>query len=285
MADTKDYYSILGVGKSASADELKRAYRKLALQWHPDRHQGTDKKQAEEKFKEINKAYEVLSNPQKKQTYDQFGRAAFEQSGYGSAAGGASPFAGGFQQGPFTYTEDIFGGFSDPFEIFEQFFGGGASPFGGRSRQRKPVYAITIDFMEAVQGVEKEVSIDGNKRTIKIPAGVDDHTRIRFSEFDLMISVRPSRQFQRKEQDIYIDFPISFATAALGDTIEIPTIDGTITLKIRPGTQPNTLVRLRGRGVPYPNSRGRGDQYVRILIHVPANLTRRQKELLREFEE
>src|SRR5579864_8620385 len=146
---TQDYYSILGIDKSASADELKRAYRKLALQYHPDRNKT---KEAEEKFKEINKAYEVLGDPQKRQTYDQFGAAAFEGAGagqgpFGGAQGG--PFEG--RQGPFSYTYSTggdgagfdFGGFSDPFDIFEQFFGGGGG-FG--ARQRRPVYSLTINF-------------------------------------------------------------------------------------------------------------------------------------------
>src|ERR1035437_3105485 len=153
MADNKDYYQILGVSKSASADEIKKAYRKLALQFHPDKNKT---KEADAKFKEVTKAYEVLSDSQKKQTYDQFGTAAFEQGGPG--AGG--PFGGGFgqqggQYGPFTYTYTAdsgnadFGGFSDPFDIFEQFFGG-ASPFG--RRQHREVYSLKIDFMEAVKG-------------------------------------------------------------------------------------------------------------------------------------
>ena len=144
----KDYYQILGVTKQASETEIKKAYRKLALQYHPDRNKGD--KELEKKFKEVTKAYEVLSDPQKKQTYDQFGEAAFEQGGQG--AGG--PFGGfGGQGGPFTYTYSTggqggfdFGGFSDPFEIFEQFFGG-ASPFGSAQARRRPVYSLTIDYL------------------------------------------------------------------------------------------------------------------------------------------
>jgi DnaJ-class molecular chaperone len=160
----QDYYSQLGVTKSASADEIKKAYRKLALQYHPDRNKT---KEGEEKFKEITKAYEVLGDPQKRQTYDQYGAAAFEQG----ASGSGGPFGGGFggqngQYGPFTYSYSTngnqgfdFGGFSDPFEIFEQFFGGGGSPFG--SRTRRPAYSLSLSFMEAVKGAEKEVMIDG----------------------------------------------------------------------------------------------------------------------------
>lgn len=283
----KDLYELLGVSKSATAQELKAAYRRQALQWHPDKHQGADKKSAEEKFKGINRAYEILSDPQKRQMYDQFGAAAFQQGG----PSGGNPFAGGFggQQGPFRYSyssnvnvEDMFGG-SDPFEIFESFFGGG-SPFTARRAPRKPVYSLRIDFMDSVGGVEQEVSIDGKKRKIKIPAGIDDNTRIRFSEFDILVHVKPHDTFKRQGQDVIVDVPITFSTAALGGSADVPTVDGTFALKIRPGTQPGTLVRLRGKGIPYVNSSQRGDAYVRLSVEVPKTLTRRQKQLLEEFE-
>jgi DnaJ-class molecular chaperone len=163
----KDYYASLGVSKTATADEIKRAYRKLALEYHPDRNKT---KEADGKFKEVTQAYEVLSDQQKRQTYDQFGAAAFEGGGQGPFGGNqGGPFG---QQtgryGPFTYTYSTggdganadYGGFSDPFDIFEQFFGGG-SPFGGR--QRRSVYSLSIPFMDAVKGVEKEVTIEGKK--------------------------------------------------------------------------------------------------------------------------
>ena len=157
MSSITDYYTLLGVSKSATADEIKKAYRKLALEYHPDRNKSKD---AEEKFKEITKAYEVLSNEEKRSAYDQLGHAAFEQ---GAGAGQGGPFGGGGgggQYGPFNYSYSTngggfdFGGSSDPFEIFEQFFGG--SPFG--SRQRRAAYSATLTFMEAVKGVEKEVN-------------------------------------------------------------------------------------------------------------------------------
>lgn len=291
MASSQDFYEILGISKNAAAEEIKKAYRRQALKWHPDKHSGSSKKNAEQKFKEINRAYEVLRDPQKRQTYDQLGRSAFEQGGFGSAGG---PFgqAGGFHQGPFTYTystggnvnfEDLFGGFSDPFEIFEQFFGGRSSPFGRRTQQRN-IYRIAIDFMEAVKGVEKQVSIDGKNKKIKIPAGVDDGMRIRFSDFDIAVSVKPHDIFKRRGQDIIVEHPISFSQSALGTTVEVPTIGGRVKLKVRPGTQPNTLVRLRGQGIQYPRSSARGDQYVRFTVEVPKNLSRRQREILEEFE-
>lgn len=283
----KDFYQILGVSKSASADDIKKAYRKLALQYHPDRNKSKD---ATEKFKEVTKAYEVLSDSQKRQAYDQFGSAAFEQ---GSPFGGAQgPFgqARTGRYGPFTYTyttsggptEFDFGGFSDPFEIFEQFFGG-ASPFG--SRQRRPTYSLTIDFMEAVRGATKRVTIDGKTQTIKIPAGVDDNSRIRFGDWDVIVDVRPHSHFRREGYDIVSEHEILFSQAALGDVINVETVDGEVKLRIPSGTQPGTVFRLRGKGVPHVRGSEKGDHYVRIKVVIPKNLTSHQKKLLEEFEE
>ncbi len=285
MAASKDYYQILGLTKSATEVDIKKAYRKLALQYHPDKNKGD--KLAEEKFKEVTKAYEVLSDSQKRQTYDQFGEAAFE----GASAGGfggpgqGSPFGG--QYGPFTYTYTSnggnfdFGGFSDPFDIFEQFFGGG-NPFA--RAQRRATYALTISFMEAVKGVEKRVNLDGKTQTIKIPAGVDDGSRIRFGETDVVLDVAPDRKFKRQGYDIVTDEEVSFPKAALGDTIKVETVQGDVTIKIPAGTQPETLIRLRGKGVKMLRGSGHGDHYVRIKITVPKTLSSKQKELLKEFE-
>jgi DnaJ-class molecular chaperone len=287
MANNTDYYNILGVSKSASQAEIKKAYRKQALKWHPDKHKENNKKKAEEKFKKINQAYEVLSDSKKRQMYDQFGEAAFK----GSAPGG---FSGAYQQGPFTWSyttsgggfEDIFGGFSDPFEIFEQFFGGG-SPFGRAQRARQqPTYRIKLDFLEAAKGVEKEFVIKGKNKKVKIPAGVANGTRIRFDDFDAIISVSDHPQFIRQGQDIIVEKNISFTQAALGDTIKAPTIDGDIKIKIRPGTQPGTLVRLSGKGLPFPRRRSaRGDQYIKINVQIPNKLTKQQKNLLKEYQD
>lgn len=285
MATKRDYYEVLGVSKSASAEELKRGYRKLALEWHPDRNKSP---QAHDKFKEINEAYAVLSDPKKKESYDQFGHAPF-------APGGGY---GGPQQGPFTYTWSGSGGGSpfgadfesiDPFEIFEQFFGGGFGRSTG-SRQRREVYEINIDFMEAVKGVTKEVHVprgragEGSvRKTIKIPAGVDSGSRIRFDDFDIVVDVRPSKEYKREGDDLVIDHAVTFSQAALGDVIEVPTIDGPLKIRVQPGTQPGTLIRLRSKGVPHVRGSGRGDQYVRIQLHIPTHLSRRQKELLEEL--
>jgi DnaJ-class molecular chaperone len=292
MADSKDYYQILGITKSASSAEIKKAYRKLALQYHPDRNKSKD---AEGKFKEVTKAYEVLSDPQKKQTYDQFGSAAFEQGAGQGPFGAGGPFGGfgqqGGRQGPFSYTYTTgggdggegfdFGGFNDPFEIFEQFFGG-ASPFG--RQQRRQTYSLTIDFLEAVHGATKKVTIDGKTQTIKIPAGVDEGSRIRFGDYDIVVSVNRDKRFQREGFDIIGIKEISFAQAALGAEVNIETIDGDLKLKIPSGTQPGMTIRLREKGVPHLHGSGRGDHYIRIKVAVPKHLTKTQKELLEEFE-
>jgi len=283
-----DYYQTLGVSKSASDAEIKRAYRKMALEWHPDRNKSAG---ASDKFKEINKAYEVLSDPKKKEMYDQYGEAAFTP-GSGFGGGGQSQTG---RYGPFTYTYTTnggsspfggvdFGGFTDPFEIFEQFFGGG-SPFGGRARRQHPVYSLTIDFMEAVKGTKKNVEIDGKKQTINIPAGVDNGTRIRFDNYDVVADVQQDSRFQRDGYDLYTQVEISFSQAAIGDVISVPTIDGPLNIKVQSGTQPGILIRLRGKGVPHVRGGGRGDQYVRVKVVVPNKISSRQKELLKEFDE
>lgn len=286
MTTKRDFYEILGVSKTASDAEIKSAYRKAALKWHPDKHSGDGKKDAEAKFKEINEAYQVLSDPKKKQAYDQFGHAAFDPA---SGMGG-NPFTGGFQSGPFTWSYSSTSGnpfsgmggespFGDPFDIFEQFFGGGFS-----ARPRKPRYGLTIDFMEAVKGVEKTVQIGGKEKKIKIPAGASDGTRIQFSDFDITIDVRPHDKFSRDGYDLYLDQEISFITAIVGGEISVPTVNQPVKLKVRPGTQPNTLIRLRGEGVPHIQGRGKGDLYIRLKVMIPEKVTNRQKEILRQFE-
>ncbi len=294
MAARSDYYDILGVSKSASADEIKKAYRKQALEWHPDRHKD-DKETAEHRFKEINEAYQVLSDPQKKSAYDQFGHEAFAPGGGFRGAGGfpgGGPFgqAQGGQWGPFTYTYKTSGGdspfagfdFGDPFDIFESFFGGGGS--FARARQ-VPRYSITIDFMDAVKGIEKEVEVEGKKRKIKIQAGVDEGSRINFGDFILSINIRPHEIFERDGTDVYVRVLIPISLAVLGGQIEAPTVEGHIKLKIRPGTNSGTMIRLRGKGIPHLRGRGSGDEYVRIVVDIPEKLTRDQKNLIENLRE
>jgi len=265
MVSKRDYYDVLGVSQGASQTEIKKAYRQLALKYHPDKSQEKD---SAEKFKEVNEAYEILSDPKKRKTYDQFGHAAFDQTA-GFGAGG--PFSQTYRSGPFTYTytssgSSPFGGFSDPFEIFEQFFGG-SSPF--RRARQLPRYGLNLSFREAVGGTERKIIHQGREHQIKIPPGVDDGTRIRFKDFIVSIDVQPDEVFKRDGLDVFVDHKIPFTLAALGGTTEVPTLkNGQLKIKIRPGTQPRTLIRLRGKGIPHPQHRGRGDQYIRIRLYL-----------------
>lgn len=287
MAAKSDYYDILGVTKTASADEIKKAYRKQALEWHPDRHKD-DKEAAEKRFKEINEAYQVLSDPGKRSSYDQFGNAG--PSGFP----GGNPFAGGFQgqSGPFTYTYTTSGGgnpfgnmdFGDPFDIFESFFGG-QNPFGRARRPQIPRYSMDIEFMDAINGVSKEVSVGGKKRKIKVPAGIYEGARINFGDFLLSVNIKPHKIFERQDDDIYVNVAIPFSLAVMGGEIEVPTIDGELKIRIRPGTQSGTMMRLRERGVDHLHGRGRGDQYVRLNVLIPSKLSRSQKSLIEEMKE
>ena len=205
MATKRDYYEVLGLAKSANSDEIKRAYRKLALKWHPDKNKAAD---ATDKFKEINEAYSVLSDTHKKAQYDRFGHA-----GVSSQAGPA-----GGQQGPFQYSYsgdigDFFrdfsqggysgGDFNNPFDIFESFFGSRTPP-----RQQKTIYRMELTFLEAARGIEKTVKINNETKRVKIPAGVSSGTRIRFSEFDIVVDIEESKMYQREGQDLYYELHI-----------------------------------------------------------------------------
>ena len=283
MASKRDYYEVLGVNKSASAEELKKAYRNLARKNHPDVNKSEG---AEAKFKEINEAYQVLSDPQKKSAYDQYGHSAFQPGG-GFGQGAGQP-GGGFR----TYTwsssgnpQDFgfdAGGFADPFDIFEMVFGE-RSPFG-QSTRRVPRYVLQIDFMEAVHGVEKNVEIEGKKQKVKIPAGVDNGTEIKFSNFAIVTEVAPSPKFTRRGADVISENEISFSQAALGTVAEIETVDGEVKIRIPAGTQPGTQIRLRGKGITRVSGHGKGDHYVIIRIHIPNKLNRDQKRLLEELD-
>lgn len=298
----KDFYSVLGVKKDATKADIKSAYRKLALKWHPDKNKEED---ADKKFKEINNAYEVLSDEEKRKAYDQFGHDAYQK--YGKRAGAAGPGAGGAgfdpfggfggqggaqQTGPFTWTytsgggaggnpfgDFDFGG-SDPFDIFEQFFGGGF----GRA-QRRPSYETTITFDQAFDGIEKEVTIEGKPKKVKIPAGINDGTTIRFNEFDLVVSVKPSKTFKREGQDVYVKVEVPFTQAILGSSIDVPTLEGKkVKIKVKPGTEHGSMLRLQGKGMPHPQKLKRGDQYIVFDVTFPKKLSKKQKDLIKQLD-
>ncbi len=288
MATKRDYYEILGVSKSAASDEIKSAYRKLARKHHPD----IDKTAgADVRFKEIGEAYQVLSDPQKKQSYDQFGHAAFDRG-----AGGGNPFGGGQYSwsssgNPFgggnPNVQFDFGGFEDPFELFEQIFGGG---FGSQMR-RKPTYQLNISFDEAMKGVTKEVEIESRnsqgrlvrqRMKIKVPAGVDNGTKMRFGEMDIVFNVGRSPEFLREGSDIFSEITVNIPQLVLGDIFEVATIQGKVKVKVPPGTQPGSLVKLKGKGSPRLND-GYGDHYVRVNLNVPKNPSKQEKQLYEEL--
>nr|WP_307774815.1 molecular chaperone DnaJ [uncultured Cetobacterium sp.] len=365
----RDFYEILGISKDASDAEIKKAYRKAAMKYHPDKFSNAsdaEKKDAEDKFKEINEAYQVLSDENKKAQYDRFGHAAFENGGGG--AGGFGGGFGGFGGGGFENFDDIFGSFFGG--------GGGFGGFGG-SQRRGPEpgddlrYNLEITLEEAAKGVEKTLkykrqgtcktcngsgaekdskmkkcskcngsgTINVNQRTvfgtfqttqecdachgkgeipehkckkchgtgidvemvektIKIPAGIDDGQKLRVTgmgnasteggpngDLFVYITVKEHPFFERRGVDIICDVPVTFAKAALGGEIEIPTLNGKKTIKIPAGTQNDKLFRMKGEGIKNPRSPYTGDQIVRIKIEVPVNLNEEQQELLKKFDE
>ncbi len=342
MAQKRDYYEILAVERTATEVEIKKAFRRLAMKYHPDRN--PDDPQAQERFKEAKEAYEVLSDAQKRAAYDRYGHAGVDPA---TATGG-----GGFHGG----MDDIFG------DIFNEIFGAGR---GGRHRGADLVHEVTLDLEEAVIGVEKEIEVpmmtacepcngtgseDGKRRTcdtcnghgqvrirqgfftvqqtcpackgrgsviqnpcrqchgagrvrgsrsltVKIPAGVDNGDRIRLNgeghagpagaqpgDLYLDIRVRPHPIFQRDGDDLYMELPISFVTAALGGEYEVPTLDGRVKLRIPPETQTHKVFRLSGKGVRSVRSPAPGDLLVRVVVETPVNLSKEQKALLEQFE-
>ena len=295
MPTKRDYYDVLGVAKTATAAEIKSAYRKSALKYHPDRNKEAD---AETKFKEINEAYQILSDDQKRQTYDQFGHAAFDPAmgGANHAAGGAggNPFAGfGGQNNPFTWSYTTNGGqsggfedfdFGDPFEIFNAFFGGGYGGAGRGARRSIPTYSLRLTFLEAVHGIEKEVEIDGKPRRIKIPAGVNDGTRIKFDDFNLAFDVGTDPYFKRDGADVYVDVAVPYSTLILGDKVVVKTLKGDLKLKVRPGTPSHTMIRLSGEGIKRLQGSGYGDMYVRFVVVVPERVSGSDKKVLEQLK-
>jgi curved DNA-binding protein len=292
--DYKDYYKILGVERSASADDIRTAYRKLAKQYHPDRN--PDNKQAEDTFKEINEAYQVLSDSQKKARYDQLGSAYsnWQQRG----APGDFDWSQWFGQQPGGNVRveyggdlnDLFGegGFSD---FFQSIFGGPGGTQTERSR-RRPDYQqpVTITLEEAYHGARRILQNNGRRIEVRIPAGVTTGSKVRVAgagpdgrDLYLIVELEADARFELEDHDLHTAVTIDVFTAALGGEVEVETLAGKVKLKIPAGTQPEQVFRLAGRGMPRVKStQSKGDLYVRVKVKIPRRLSAKQKQLLEE---
>lgn len=311
MPKIKDYYKILGISKNASKDEIKRAYRELARKYHPDLNSGD--KTAEDKFKEVQEAHEVLSDDQKRKNYDMFGSSGVN---FGSSGGSNRASSGHYQySGDFSQFEDLFkdvfgfsssgrsgGRSSDPFSNLFGF--GGAGPSDKNQKNKNIEHEITIDFITSIKGGERNLTINtqdlrGGKNTekisVKIPPGVDNGSKVRVQgkgetsrgkrgDLILKVKVSPHPIFSRDKNDIYLDLPITFYEAALGTEVEVPTIDGKANLKIPPGVQNGTKLRLKNKGVKDIKSKKKGDQYVNIKVSMPENISDTIKSKLEDIK-
>lgn len=319
--ERKDYYKILGVERGASADEIKKAYRKLAVKYHPDKN--PDDKAAEEKFKEATEAYTVLSDPEKRRMFDQFGQAGsyYNPGGGPGSAGAQGPFGGGgFHQGFDPFSQAGFGsGFGAGFssasakDIFSEVFGdlgdvfGGGGPRRGRAPQKGSdlKYNLSITLEDAAHGTDKLISFvrkkgptnETAKLSVNVPAGVKQGQRLKLrgegdipptggpaGDLYVVIQLMPHPLFVRSELDVQMELPISFVDAMLGTDIEIPTLSGKANLKVPKGTHSGQVFRLKSKGFPSLKSSERGDMLIRVIVDVPTELSKDQLELVKKLK-
>lgn len=313
MTAKKDYYEVLGVERNADENSIKKAYRKLAKKYHPDTNAGNAS--AEKKFKEITEAYSVLSDPEKKKLYDQFGHGAFDGSNPGAGAQGgfyeSGPFSGSYRGPEGSYQEYHFQGGGNMDDIFGDIFGNmfhgkGGSDFGGQSFKLKgtDLHAeVLVSFDEAAFGCDKIISLQGEDGTVQslqvhIPAGVDTGKSVRLKgkgnpgvgggepgDLFLKMNVGTKPGFERKGMDIFTTAQVPFSTAVFGGEARVKTLHGDVVCKIPEGTQSGTKIRLKGKGiVSMKNAKVYGDQYVTVQIQVPRHLSEDAKQKLREFD-
>jgi len=306
MTTNKDYYKILGVAKTSSAEEIKKAYRKLALKYHPDKTKGD--KASEDRFKEVSEAYAVLSNPEKRKEYDTFGQSGFQRRYSQEDIFRSADFSEfnrdfGFSAEDFIRRMFGFGGRPSgggAFSHFQDFGTGGPQPRKGRD----VLYELPVSLSDIFHGAEKVVTFprpEGiqERISVKIPAGIADGKKLRLKgkgepgmaggpPGDLLIKIRtaPDSTFSRQEHDLYLDWPIGLSQAILGDTIKVPTPSGQdLQVKIPAGIQPGQKLRLKGQGLPKLKSGQRGDLFVRPKVRIPRKLTKEQKELVEKLAE
>lgn len=288
----RDYYDLLGVSRSASADEIKKSYRRLAKQYHPDVNKGD--KQSEEKFKEISQAYDVLGDSEKRKKYDQYGQWS-EQAGFNP----------GQAHRTWTWTSGPAGGAQPDFDLSDLFgdvFGMGGLGRSGRRGRQAPSRgqdiqsSLEITFEESVKGTERSISIQRERAQdrlkVKIPAGIKDGGKIRLAgkgenggDLYIKVNVLSHPDFWREEEDLYTEVPITITEAALGTTIHVKTLEAAVDLKIPAGTSSGQKFRIREKGVPHLGKSGRGDLYVLAKIVVPPHLDEEAKEMLRKIQE
>lgn len=298
----KDYYKILGVDRAADQKAINQAFRRLARKYHPDINKG---KGAEDRFKEVNEAYQALNDPKKRAQYDQIydayknGVPLHDLFGGGPQAGWTGPGGVTFRVGEARDFQDLFGqgGFSD---FFQQLFGFGrqsGAPAAGPSEEwaaasetPSPEAVLEITLEEAFHGARRQVQLAGGRRVdVQIPRGVRSGQTIRLPgaagsrDVYLRVQVRPHRLFERADDDLTIEVPITVAEAALGAQVDVPTLDGHVTVTVPPETQTGRRLRLKGLGMPHARDGGRGDLYVRIKVVTPTGLTKRQRELFEEL--